>query len=230
MSNKSIILNRKEFREAFIKPLEDAFGYKTYWNSKKLTQIGLEPISVRGVCFSSRVDSPIVLTYTKDNLDLLNTLIHEYGHACFHNKKCKGRPSSKNMREVEAETLAKEVFRILNLNYKESSYINKHLSKCTSEELYIWENSRKEKIYKLADKIAKVLSDKISILNKLNPDYINITIRREEYYKYKIVCPICNSFWRYKRMSKIVKTNAKNCYCPRCGESKTMNKLIVKEI
>ena len=229
MSN-SITLNRKEFREAFIKPLEDAFGYKTYWNSKKLTKIGLKQISVRGTCFSSRDDSPIVLTYTKDNLDLLNTLIHEYGHACFHNKKDNARPSSKNMKEVEAETLAKEVFRILNLKYKESYYIDKYLSKCTSEELYIWENNRKEKVYKVANEIAEILSSKISILNKLNPDYINISIRKEEYYKYKIICPICDSYWRYRRMCKVIKTNAKNCYCPHCGESQTMNKLIVKEI
>ena len=228
--SESIILNRDEFREVFIKPLEDAFGYKTYWNSKKLTEIGLKQISTRGTCFSSKVDSPIVLTYKKDTLDLLNTLIHEYGHACFHNKMCKGRPSSKHMKEVEAETLAKEVFRMLNLKYNEDYYINKYIAKCTPDELSIWENTRKEKVYKLASEIAKIFSNKKYVLEKLNPNYISTIVRREEYYKYKIVCPICNSYWRYKRMSKIIKTNAKNCYCPRCGESKTMNKLIVKEI
>ena len=75
MTSKKI-LTREEFRDSFIKPLEDRFGYKVYWNSKTLKEIKLESTTARGMSYTSSDGFPIVMKYTKDNLDMLNTLVH----------------------------------------------------------------------------------------------------------------------------------------------------------
>lgn len=225
--NKELVLNRDEFRELFIEPLEAEFGYKTYWNSKNLEDIGLKPTTNRGVSYTSREDSPIVLRYTKNSLDLLNTLIHEYAHSCLHSKKKLNQSMSSNMKEVEAETVARKVFEKLNLKYTELSYIEKHLKKCSTKEIFHWEDSRKYEIYDLASTISSLISPKQNTINKLNS---TDTINKKEDYKYHVKCPLCKTTWKYKRKSNIIKTKAKNHYCNRCGKKDTLGKLTVSEI
>ena len=225
--DKNIVLNREEFRNLFIKPLEDEFGYKTYWNSKHLKDIGLEPTTCKGTSYTTREDSPIVLCYTKNSLDLLNTLIHEYAHSCLHNKKILDKSISNNMKEVEAETVAKKVFEKLNLKYTELPYIDKHLKRCSAKEISYWEDCRKYEIYDLANKISSLFFSKQNTINKLNS---TDTINKKESYKYHVKCPLCKNTWKYKRKSNIIKTKAKKHYCPMCGKQNTLGKLIVSEL
>ena len=224
--SKELVLNRDEFRELFIKPLEAEFGYKTYWNSKSLEDIGLKPTTHRGVSYTSREDSPIVLRYTKNSLDLLNTLLHEYAHSCLHSKKTLNQSISSDMKEVEAETVARKVFETLNLKYTEISYIEKHLKKCSAKEVSNWEDSRKYEIYDLANIMSSLISSKQNTISKLNS---TDTINKKEDYKYHVKCPLCKTTWKYKRKANIIKTKAKNHYCSKCGKS-TSGKLIVSEI
>lgn len=226
MMKKTTILNREQFREIFITPLENVFGHKVYWNSKKLIEIGLEPINSRGESFVTNPDAPIVLQYTKDNRDLLNTLIHEYGHSYLHNKDEFGYSLSSAMKEVEAESVAKKVFEIINLPYEDDYYIEKNLKKCSEEELNLWKN-RKKQVDMLGTRIAKILLFKNDFIDKLRTTEES---RMEEIYKYEIICPVCNDVWKHKRVTKAIKRNGQGFCCPHCGADKTLNKLIIKKL
>lgn len=222
------ILTRDEFRDFFIKPLENKFQYKVYWNSKDLKEVGLESTTARGVSNTDIDGFPIVMRYTKNSLDMLNTLIHEYGHSHLHNKNEEGFNLSKNMKEFEAESVAIRAFELLNLDYPGGNYANKHYIKCSYWEIAKCRKKQRELLIEaLAKDIANVLNSKVSLIKELNDTFKS---RQEESYKYKIYCPFCNNVWKYKRKTETIKNNAKNCYCNRCGKDKTINKLIVESI
>lgn len=222
------ILTREEFRSSFIKPLEDKFKYKVYWNSKDLKEVGLESTYARGVSNTDIDGFPIVMRYTKNSLDMLNTLVHEYGHSHLHNKNEKGFNLSKNMKEFEAESVAIRAFELLNLDYPGGNYADRHYLKCSFTEIAKCREKKRELLIEsLAKDISDVLRSKVSLIKELNSTFEN---RQEENYKYKIVCPFCNNVWKYKRATKIIKNKAKGCYCNACGKEKTLNKLFVESI
>lgn len=222
------ILTRDEFRNSFIKPLEDKFNRKVYWNSKNLEKIGLKSTHARGVCYTSIDGAPIVLKYSKNSLDMLNTLIHEYGHSYLHNKNESGHKLSDNMQEFEAESVAIRVFEMLNIEYPGGNYAGRHYLKCYSSEIFSCkQKNRNALIESLAKDISNILSSNVDSIRQLNNHFED---RKKESYKYKISCPTCDNVWKRKRMIEIIKNNAKGCYCPRCGEDKTLNKLVVEEI
>ena len=222
------VLTREEFRDSFIKPLEDRFGYKVYWNSKNLKEIGLKPTSSRGSSYTRRDGFPIVMKYTKDNLDMLNTLIHEYGHSYLHNVNEVGYKLSDNMQEFEAESVAIRVFEILKIEYLGGNYADRHYLKCSASEIFnCKQKKRATLIESLAREISSVLYSKVNLINQLNDCCES---RKEESYKYKISCPLCDNVWKHKRTTKIIKNNAKGCYCPNCGEDKTLNRLVVEKL
>lgn len=227
MTSKKI-LTREEFRDSFIKPLEDRFGYKVYWNSKTLKEIKLESTTARGMSYTSSDGFPIVMKYTKDNLDMLNTLVHEYGHSCLHNINEPGYKLSDNMQEFEAESLAIRVFEMLKIKYLGGDYADVHYLKCSTSEIFdCKKKNRGALIESLAKEISNVLCSKVNLINQLNDCSKS---RKEEAYKYKITCPFCNDVWKHKRATKAIKNNAKGFYCPNCGEDKTLDKLVVEKI
>lgn len=222
------ILTREEFRDSFIKPLENKFKYKVYWNSKDLKEVGLKPTTARGVSYTHVDGCPIVMGYTKNSLDMLNTLIHEYGHSYLHSIEEEGYHLSHHMKEFEAESVAIRVFELLNLDYPGGNYANKHYLKCSFSEIHKCKEKKREiSIEFLAKEISNILNPKVNLIKELNSSFDK---RQKEDYKYKILCPLCNREWKYKRASETIKNKAKGCYCSNCGKDKTLNKLIVENI
>lgn len=223
------VLSRDEFRKAFIEPLENKFKFKVYWNSKELIHIGLKPTEKRGASYCYTEGYPIVMRYTKNNLDMLNTLIHEYGHSYLHNKSEEfGDSLSRHMQEYEAESVAKEVFNLLDLEYSEEKYISKHYNKCSSYEIFKCNQAKRYDLIKsLAKEIADLLFPKLNLIKELNAH----SNKAKEPFKYQVYCKSCNKIIsKYKRKSKIIKCNAKGYYCISCGKDKSINQLIVSEI
>ena len=224
------VLSRDEFKEIFINPLEKLFGYKVYWNSKKVQDIGLELLSssTNGCSYISKSDAPIILKYRKSNLNMLTTLIHEYGHSCLHNINNKqGYILPENIKELEAEILSKEVLDLLGLKYQRALNYIILLEKCSDKEMNFWQTSnRKNQIHDLAKQIANVLTSRLALVNNLESS----NIYRYKPYKYTITCPICGQTWKYKKASKIIKNNAKGSYCSKCGKDETLDKLIVEKL
>lgn len=222
------ILTREEFRSSFIKPLEDKFKYKVYWNSKDLKEVGLEMTTQRGESYTSTKGFPIVMSYKKNSLDMLNTLIHEYGHSHLHNKNEEGYHLSHHMKEFEAESVAIRVFELLNLDYPGGNYADKHYLKCSFTEIAKCREKKRELLIEfLAKEISNILNPKVNLIKELNNKFDK---RQEEDYKYKICCPYCTNVWKYKRATRIIKNKAKGCYCNACGKEETLNKLIVESI
>lgn len=226
-------LNRDEFREHFIKPLESEFGYKVYWNGKHLKDLGLPYARKRGYSCTSKKEAPIVLRYTKNSLDLLNTLFHELGHSYLHNKSIGlGCDLSQNIKEFEAETVAIKTFQKLKINYIDGDYANRHYLRCSEDEkLRFKHENRIEIIESLATRIANILSSEVEFINTLNKSSQKNEKHKKEDYKYKVTCPICKTAWKYKRSStKIIKNSAKGYYCNKCGKDATKDKLIIEKI
>lgn len=228
MENKKV-LSREEFRKAFIEPLENKFKFKVHWNSKELIYLGLKPTPshYKGVSYCSREGCPIVMKYRKNTLDMLATLIHENAHSYLHNMSKKvGYNLSKNMKEYEAESVVKEVFNILNLEYQREDYILHYYNKCSSNEIF---ECNQLKRYDLIEQLAKEISDllfpKINLIKELNSH------TEKESFKYQVYCKCCNKIIsKYKRKSNIIKCNAKDYYCIRCGKDESLNQLVVSEI
>lgn len=222
------ILTRQEFRDSFMSPLEDNFGYKIHWNSKNLKEVGLESTNVRGVSYTSDTGFPIVMSYTQNTLDMLNTLIHEYGHSHLHNINESGYKLSDNMQEYEAESVAIRVFEMLEIEYPGGNYANEYYLKCSNSEIVNCKrNNREALIETFAKEISNIFYSKANLIKQLNNHSKD---RKKESYKYQISCPLCDNTWRFKRPTKRIKKNAKGCYCPSCGKSKTLDKLIVGKI
>lgn len=232
----NIILNREEFYDEFIYPLECEFGFKTYWNSKNLEELGLKQISsnCNGTSFTSRVNCPIVLRYRQNSYNMFRTLIHEYAHSYLHGKYNNPYGYSLNspIQEVEAESVAKKVFEKLGLEYLNGWYIPKYLKKCKQEDLDKYDKDTREKeIASLVHKIVDIFNDEdyIKFINSLNKENVK-KIHKSEDIKYTVTCPCCNTVWEYKRKVDIIKTNAKGYWCVSCGEEKTKDKFIVKAL
>lgn len=229
ITNK-VTLSKDEFYSNFIKPLEELFGFKTYWNSKTLLEIGLKPITgtYSGQSYIYKDGCPIVLKYKKNTYHMLSTLIHEYSHSYLHGKQNElGCDLDKNIMEIEAETVTKKVFEKLDLEYLNQWYIPHYFNSCKANVLESYEEikyERDEEIDWLADNIVNLYKDNISLIKKLNKEKVSNKV------KYTVTCPCCNRVWEYKRKAKIIDKNAKGFWCPVCSEKKTKDKLIVQAV
>lgn len=232
MSNlKNKTLNRTEFRNFFIKPLEKTFGFKVYWNGAECKNAGLEELSsdANGTSFSNEKGFPIVLRFKKNNVLMLSVLIHEYAHSYLHRKGVSGYDLCRNAYEIEAETVSLKVFKLLGIPYgNQLIYINRH------QEQY---HSKKGEYYKFGDRenllnefsfeIFNLLKNNISLIKSLND---TDPTRKRISYKYRIQCEVCGKQWYYKRKTNIIKKNAKGCWCGGCGKEKSLNLLTVTEL
>lgn len=226
-------LSRDEFREHFIKPLQKEFGYTVFWNGHVLEYFGLDKLgpNVRGTSFSNERGFPVALKYTKNSLDLLNTLLHEYTHSCLHNRY-KYTELSSDMEEFEAETVAIKTFQKLNINYVDGDYAQERYNKCSEDEKLKYENSnRMETLDVLATRFANILSPKVELIKTLNTSSQRYKKHKKEGYKYKVTCPVCKAVWKYKRSSAdMIKCNAKGYFCEKCGPKATLDKFIIEKI
>ena len=220
---KNKMLTRDEFRETLIKPLEDKFGYKVYWNGKESKVVGLKVKSrCYGVSYTSRSSAPIVLTYRKNTLDMLRILVHEIGHSYLHNKKELGYKLPKARKEVEAESVVIKVFEILKLNYTGGEYIEHYYEKCSElERVHYSKLNREALIDSLVKDIVDILKDKVEFIKSLNSN---------DSFKYIVSCPICGNEWKYKRKSKVIQLNGKGCWCRTCGKEESLDRLIIEEV
>lgn len=218
------VLTKMEFKNYFMNPLEKRFGFKSYWNGKDLELIDISPIqgNYYGMSYTMRLDAPIALRYRKNNLDMLRTLIHEYAHSFLHRKGVYGYELSKHMKEVEAETVAKNVFKILDLEYQNEWYIPKYLKRSTEDELKEFKsNKRQNLIKKLSRDISDTLYANIGLIMDLNA---------KNEYKYKVSCECCENIWYYKNESKIIKNKAEGYWCRSCGKNKSINRLRIEKL
>lgn len=220
-------LKKEEFRKWFINPLEEHFGYKTYWNGKECEREGLKAIQSRfgGFSYTSREDAPVVIRHV-DSISTFAMLIHEYAHSCLHRKGVSGRKLDYCEQEIEAETVVKRVFNDLNLNYTRDWYIQDYIKK------YEKKNKRDYSIGKRADKLDSLSGEisgifvgkkELEVLSKANSS------RKTEVYKYMVTCTCCNKETRYKRKVKIIKQNGKGYWCNYCGE-KSKDKLKISKL
>lgn len=231
----SKVITKKEFHDWFVTPIEQHFNIKCYWNGKKVEEVGLNQLksNLAGICYTSKYDTPIIIKYFKDrSVSMFRTLIHEYAHAKLHVIGTVGNSFSCNIKEIEAETVAKLVFLELKMDYTNYTYyIRKYEKKCSRQELlgYYEREDRKVLINKLVEEIIgiyKPMNKKLSYLS-YKPKLKN----NHNGYKYEISCPCCNQVWKYKKSNaKIVKSKGMGFYCKKCGREKTLNKLGYKEV
>lgn len=229
---KNIKLSRDEFRKLFIKPLEDKYGYKAYWSGKEAQSLGLKLVSggYTGWSYTSREEAPIVLKFASNQHYLFKVVIHEYAHSCLHRLGTEGNKLNKSLKEIEAETVAKNVLEKLGIDYTDNWYIPHFKNKCTNEMLEEYsELNRDKELEILINEISELFIDKVQIVNSL----ISETKKKQSTpreYKYKVTCTCCNRVWRYKRACKIINRKAENYWCGSCGKEKSKNKLIVEKI
>lgn len=186
---KMEILTKKEFTQEFVKTLQNYFGYAYFWNGKESQEYGLNCNGLLGCSYTNREDRAIVMTFKKDKpLSMLSTLIHETAHSFLHHKTKIDTTEG----EIEAETVAKKVFKIFGKSIpKHDMYINhfkqKYFSKFRKE--HIFDKERIKIINCLVEQIAKVLEVKKELINSLE----NSTIVKKKTVYY-IYCKECGSF------------------------------------
>ena len=212
-------MTKRKFHDNFMSLLSEELGIKSYFNSSKLIEIGIKPITDNslGECHSWKDDTPVVIKYRKGKeREMLGTLIHEYAHAILHKKN---KELSQPIREIEAETVAQNVLRHFSITDVTVDYIDEQKSKCSKIELEEYKNMNRE--------IISILEIKKNMIKNLSnePDKPRLRISQ---YKYGIMCPCCNNIIAsYKRMSRIISKNGKGYYCMDCGKDETLDKLIV---
>ena len=223
-------MNRDIFYNEFIKPfIEDDYIKKEYnidfyWSGYEANLHGYKAGSdCYGVCYWENNGSVIVLKYRTDLQDTLATFIHELGHAILH----LNFDEERLIREIEAESVTKEIFESLGIEYKRNrNYEDKYYAKYRKK--YDVYDTEKADLYEFViDLVVSKLSPKLDLIKSLPNKKLE---RKRQENKYTVECPLCNTIWKYKRLCKIVSTNAKGYYCCNCGKEKTKDKLIVKTL
>lgn len=227
---KTLKLNRKEFRRIFIQPLEKYFGYETFWSGKESERAGLGKVTGKsnGFCFINLTDAPIVISLRSNQQDTLRTLVHEYAHSILHRVGTEGHFLDKAEKEIEAETVAKYVILNLGLEYTNDLYIPIFESMFTKKtgKNYTMSCSRRNLVNNAIFDITEALKHtKDMALNLIGKGEVQV---KKSSYKYEVCCPTCNNSWKYKTKGKTVK-NAHNYFCLSCGRG-TKGKFIVKEL
>lgn len=229
--SKSKTLTRSEFRKAFIRPLEEAFGFNVYWNGKECRNAGLDELSGNacGESHLTKANSPIVLRFSKNNVSMIDTLIHEVAHSYLHGKGTLGYTVCPYAREIEAETVSLKVFNSMGIPLQgQLSYIQEH------KDLYFKKHKEQHDFKEREDIINKLVLDIVEVL-KDNSKFIKSLkakspTRKRTDYKYMVQCEICGYKWYYKRKCKIITTNAEGCWCSYCGKEKSIDELTVIDL
>lgn len=231
MSNSNKTLSRNEFRELIINPLEKAFGLKVYWNGSESKKAGLGELTGNclGTSFIERDNFPIVIRFSKNNLSVLDTLIHEIAHSCLHGLNSYGFELCDYAQEIEAETVSFRVFESLGLvSQGQSSCIEEYELKYRNKYGHDYKNDTRLKLVNnLSDKIIGLLKKSLKDIKALSSK--NTTQKRLD-YKYMVQCEICGTKWYYKRKTNIIKKDAEDCWCGNCGKEKSLNELTVLEL
>lgn len=112
-------MTKAEFRKKVVAPLIEKFGYAIVFNGAEAEGMGLRSTggSYLGLSFTGRKGKPIVLRWQRDFYATVQTLFHEIGHSCLHGKGS-GFKGGKNLKEMEAEMVAREACRLLGLPYR----------------------------------------------------------------------------------------------------------------
>ena len=229
--SKSKTLTRSEFRKVFIRPLEEAFGFKVYWNGKECKNAGLEELSGNacGESYTTKENSPIVLRFSKNNILMISSLIHEIAHSYLHRKGTEGYSICNYASEIEAETVSLKVFNSMDIPLQgQISYIQYHEGMYYKKHNDIYDIKEREYIIdKLVSDIVNILKDNSKIIKSLKD---KAPTRKRTEYKYMVQCEICGYKWYYKRKCKIVTTNAEGYWCGYCGKEKSINELTVIDL
>lgn len=225
-------LSKKEFRELLITPLEIEFNTKVYWNGKESMQAGFSKINELGTCFFED-GGAIVLQFSKNRETVFTTFIHELAHFVLH-EKLQDDEISEIEGEIEAESVVKELYRLLNLDFRKShNYIKGY-----QEDYWNMNNGKTyeydyEKIESLALKIFKVYKREkvLRAIKDMHKEFKSLKgLRVSQPFKYEVICPCCEKrIGRYKNRNSSVFKSPEECYCGNCGD-KTKGKLLIREI
>ena len=229
--SKSKTLTRSEFRKVFIRPLEEAFGFKVYWNGRECKNAGLDELTSNscGESHITKANSPIVLRFRKNNISMIDTLIHEIAHSYLHGKGTQGYKICHYAREIEAETVSLKVFNSMGIPLQgQISYIREHKDMYFKKHKERYDfKEREDTIDKLVLDIVEILKDSSNVIKSLKD---KSPTRKRTDYKYMVQCEICGHKWYYKRKCKIVTTNAEGYWCGYCGKEKSINELSVIDL
>lgn len=212
--------------------LQDKYKFKFYWNGKDLYEYSRLKLqsNYNGANYhlmdnnTGKKITVIVLKYRNNQLDILRTFIHEVAHLVFHTDI----DLDEFIEEIEAESVAKEVFNKLDIEYTNYDYIESyqkiHKNKYGFE--YAIEGVREDLFNELVNMFIRVLKPKIKLIRKLPNEGVS---NHKSKVKYTVTCPNCNRIWEYKSKAKIIQAKGEGFFCSYCGE-KTTDKLIIKKV
>lgn len=225
-----IKLTRDEFYNAFVVPFEEheffsnEKKFKFYWSGKALFEEQHLKLSsnANGTMFPLKDTAIISIRYRDNQQDVLKTFIHEIAHLVMH----KGRNFPEYIEEIEAEYIVENFCKRFKLHYSDS-YVNEYKIKYCED--YAEEYEIKDERYELANQLINLTEELLKDYKDIICKIENKSKRNKVSVKYTVTCPKCNYVWNYKKMSKIIKKNAKGYWCPDCGKE-TEDKLIVKKL
>lgn len=226
-------IDRKEFFNCFVNPfLKDNYmkkehPFEFYWSGKDADKLGYKLKGAYGKAINVGHKRVVLISFRTNQLHTFKTFIHEIGHIMLKHYKVDTNKYTKCRKEIEAETVTKRVFLKLSLPYEFDYYIDGYMKDyiklygCD----YYFDEGINSRIDMIVDKICSLIGEKVDVIKEL-PD---IKKKRIASYKYKVICPFCNSEWLYKKQTKLVKRNGIGFYCVSCGKKST-NKLIVENL
>jgi hypothetical protein len=155
-----VTLNRKNFQNIIIEPLNRDFQTTIYFNGKLARSKKLFlPRNACGASYLYRKQKPIVILWQRNWYDSLQTLFHEIGHVTLHGKG-KNFKGGREIEEIEAESVAREACQLLKLPYnpyfkisKDTNFIDYYMEQ-KPEKL----QPRHELIHECAIRIYKTLN------------------------------------------------------------------------
>jgi hypothetical protein len=161
-------MTKKAFKNGVIEPLKKEFNIKIYFNGKKARELELDLPSRKamGACRLDLKYKPCTIRWGKDINETYQTLFHEVAHAVLHGKGSKFR-GGYDIKEIEAESVAKIACNMLNLTYekgfkgdKSTDYIEyyqeEYMKTCTRLKIK-QKQPRKDLIQQTADRIVGTL-------------------------------------------------------------------------
>lgn len=219
-------LNQEQFRCLFMTPLENAFGFRAYWNGKESKENGFRFTGdYMGMSYTSLPEAPVVIRFLENQQGVVRTLVHEYAHSLLHRKGTDGFDLHTHAKEIEAETVAKEVVIRLGVEYRNDWYIPHHKQKYEALKGYSY--TCRDEVYDIIPSIVDALWNVREHIKAL-PDKEEKEKRKRQ-TKYIVLCPCCSFQWNYKRRAKIIDKDGRGYWCKDCGKEKTYNRLKVME-